>query len=107
MKYNDRYFEHVEDCQCDIEKISMTMEAAVGRSSGFETDKDGNKLFYVDSFGWRGPIPGETTECYEAMSKARSASQTKIPEGCTCIYSSNGVWDGLEDDCPLSEEMHP
>ena len=106
MRYNEKYFEHVKDCQCDIEKISMTMEAAVKRIAPNEVDKDGNRLFYVDSFGWRGPIPGETDECYQAMSKARSEAN-KIPEGCTCLYSSNGVWDGLEDDCPVSVENHP
>jgi hypothetical protein len=106
MRYNEKYFKHVDNCQCDIDKIKETMEAAVSRRAPWEVDKDGNGLFYCDSFGWRGPIPGETDECYQAMSKARSEA-SKIPEGCTCMYSSNGVWDGLEDDCPLTEEEHP
>ncbi len=108
MSYSEKYFEHVENCKCDIDKIKETMNAAVKRIAPYEADKDGNKLFYVDSFGWRGPVPGETSECYESMSKARSAaSGGNIPDGCTCIYSSNGVWDGLEDDCPISADMHP
>ena len=107
MKYSERYFEHVENCKCDIDKIKETMEAAVSRIPPHEVDKDGNKLFYCDSFGYRGPIPGETTECYNSMSKTRSEAQPKIPDECTCFYSSNGVWDGLEDDCPLTKGMHP
>ena len=108
MKYNEKYFKHVEDCECDIEKIKETVEAVVKRIAPYEADKDGNKLFYCDSFGYRGPIPGETKECYESMSEARKkANSGNKPDDCTCFYSSNGVWDGLEDDCPLSEEMHP
>lgn len=103
--YSERYFKHVTGCKCDIDKIKRSMNAAVKRIAPFECDKDGNKLFYVDSFGYRGPVPGETNECYESMSKARSeANSSKIPEGCTCCYTSNGVLDLVEPDCPIHEE---
>ena len=108
-RYSEKYFEHVENCQCNIDKIKKTMNAAVARRSPWEVDKDGQALFYCDSFGFRGKIPGETEDCYRAMSDARSKAQekNKVPDECTCWYSSNGVWDGLEDDCPLTEDMHP
>lgn len=99
MTYHERYFKHVEDCHCDIEKIKTTMNSAVKRVSPWEVDAQGNRLFYVDSFGYRGQIPGESEVCYQAMSKAREEA-SKIPEGCTCCYSSNGVLDLLEYDCP-------
>jgi hypothetical protein len=107
MKYNKRYFKHVEDCKCDIDKIKETMEAAVSRRAPWEVDKGGNPLFYCDSFGYRGKIPGETEECYMSMSDARSKA-SKIPEGCTCIWAN--VLDEYSYDCPhhkhLAEEMY-
>jgi hypothetical protein len=55
----------MKKCKCDIELMEKTIKSAVGRQSPYEVDKDGNKLFYVDSFGYRGLIPGETKECYK------------------------------------------
>jgi hypothetical protein len=106
MEYSERYFKHIENCECNIDTIKTTVEAAISRRAPYEVDKDGNKLFYVDSFGYRGPIPGESPECYQAMSKARSEASraSSIPKGCTCIYSSNGVHDSIEPDCPIHEE---
>ncbi|KKN37367.1 hypothetical protein LCGC14_0764310 [marine sediment metagenome] len=104
MRYNEKYFEHVKDCKCDIEKVKETMEAAVSRRSPWEIDKDGAALFYCDSFGYRGQIPGETKECYQAMSEIRKKASS-IPDGCTCCYSSNGVLDSVEPDCSIHEEV--
>lgn len=102
MEYSEKYFKHIDNCKCDVDQIKETMEAAVKRNAPYQVDKDGNKLFYVDSFGYRGPIPGECSECYDAMSKARKEAN-KIPEGCTCIWVGN-VIDIFEDTCPVHEE---
>lgn len=79
MEYNEKYFKHAENCQCDIDKIKATVESAVTQRSPHMLDKDGNRLFYVDSFGFRGQIPGECKECYEEMSKARAKAMAAYP----------------------------
>jgi len=58
---------HLDTCTCDLEKIKETKLAAVKRVAPYYVDKDGNQLFYIDSFGWRGPYPGESQECYKAL----------------------------------------
>ncbi len=60
-------------CTCDKDKIEDAKKRAVRRIAPYECDAEGNKLFYVDSFGYRGPFPGECQECYDAMCAARKA----------------------------------
>lgn len=71
MKYDPKYFVHIDDCPCDIEKIKTTVKSAVVQRTPFMLDVHGKALFSVDSFGFRGRIPGESKECYDAMSKER------------------------------------
>jgi hypothetical protein len=56
-----------KDCTCNLEQRQATVDAAVERKAPWVVDKDGNRLFYVDSFGWRGRIPGECNVCYERL----------------------------------------
>ncbi len=62
-------------CTCDKEMIEDAKRRAVRRIAPYQCDTEGNKLFYVDSFGYRGPFPGECQECYDAMCLARFAVQ--------------------------------
>jgi len=61
-----------ENCACDLEKRQATLDNSEKRVAPFVVDKDGNQLFYIDSFGWRGQIPGECDDCYKRMCEARS-----------------------------------
>lgn len=54
----------MKTCKCDIELMKETIKSVTGRKSPWMIDKNGKELFYVDSFGYRGIIPGETEECY-------------------------------------------
>lgn len=65
-----------EDCTCDIQKVEATCEAAVNRAAPYMVDKDGNALFYVDSFGLRGRVPGECTVCYDKFIDGFKKSQS-------------------------------
>ena len=67
-----------EDCTCDFEKRQETLDRAEKRVAPFVVDKDGNELFYLDSFGYRGQIPGECDDCYKRMCEARK----KAAEQC-------------------------
>ncbi len=59
-----------ENCTCDVEKRQQIIESVVKRVAPYMVDKDDNKLFYVDSFGWRGLIPGECKVCYDRLIEA-------------------------------------
>lgn len=54
-------------CSCDKNKIEEAKVAAVQRIAPYMCDVNGNRLFYVDSFGYRGPFPGECDECYDRL----------------------------------------
>lgn len=58
---------HVNECTCDLEKIQQIKDLVAEEKRSFFIDKDSNKLFYVDSFGWRGSYPGECDDCYAAL----------------------------------------
>lgn len=60
-----------QKCNCNIELMEQIINAVVSknRKPPYECDKDGNPLFYVDSFGYRDLIPGETRECYKDGAK--------------------------------------
>jgi len=60
---------HVENCKCNLKLIEDTKNKATVRKSGYYVDKDDNRLFFVDSFGFRGQYPGESNECYKALVK--------------------------------------
>lgn len=74
MKYDPKYFVHIENCSCNLDKIKTTVESAVVQKTPWMLDIHGKGLFSVDSFGFRGRIPGESKECYKAMSKERAKS---------------------------------
>lgn len=82
-------------CSCDKAKIESAKKAAVKRIAPYACDAEGNPLFYVDSFGFRGPFPGECQECYDAMCEARKKAMAFThaddcavnkgdPNGCDC-----------------------
>jgi len=63
-------------CTCDVGMIADAKSRAVRRIAPFMCDAEGNQLFFVDSFGMRGPFPGECVECYDAY-KAKHIKVTK------------------------------
>ena len=70
------FVERGADCTCDIQKVESTCEAAVSRKAPYMVDKDGKTLFYVDSFGLRGRVPGECTTCYDQFIDGFKKSQS-------------------------------
>lgn len=56
-------------CSCDKDKIEDAKRRAVRRIAPYMCDEDGTRLFYVDSFGFRGPFPGECKACYDRVVK--------------------------------------
>ena len=61
-------------CACDKEMIEDAKRRAVKRIAPYQCDIDGTPLFYVDSFGYRGPFPGECITCYRDMCEKRKAA---------------------------------
>jgi hypothetical protein len=64
---NFPFVDRTPECTCDIKKVEETANAAISRIAPYMVDKDKNKLFYMDSFGMRGPVPGECDLCYETL----------------------------------------
>lgn len=61
---------HIEGCSCDLDLMEEIKKRSIKRkSNGMIIDSEGNELLYVDSFGMRGPIPGESKDCYNALIK--------------------------------------
>jgi len=56
-------FHVAEGCTCDKEAMETACATAVRRVAPFMVDAEGKKLFYVDSFGMRGSLPGECKPC--------------------------------------------
>ncbi len=67
--YMAKFPTHADPCTCDQDKIDETVKAAVGYKGHRVVDKDGNVLYTVDSFGFRGQFPGEADACYAANVK--------------------------------------
>jgi len=63
-------------CTCNTQKVEETCNAAVSRKAPYMVDKNGNNLFYVDSFGLRGQVPGECKYCYDTFIRGFKNSQT-------------------------------
>jgi hypothetical protein len=61
------FVEQDENCTCDVEKRQAIVNSVARRIAPWAVDENGNQLFYVDSFGWRGRIPGECESCYKRL----------------------------------------
>ena len=66
------------ECSCDRARLEQVANAAVKRVAPYMVDVDGKQLFYIDSFGLRGQVPGECDACYavfiEGFKKSQSGS---------------------------------
>lgn len=54
MEYNERYFKHVDNCECNIEKITETMEAAISRHARMKSIKMATSFFMLTLLGTEG-----------------------------------------------------
>lgn len=63
-----------DKCTCDTAKLDATCKAVYTQRTPWMCDKDGNKLFWVDSFGWRDRVPGECDDCYTCFNDERVAA---------------------------------
>ena len=61
-------------CTCVKRLVAKTKETATRRVGAFLVDAESVPQIYVDSFGFRGKIPGECDECY---SKYKEEYNTK------------------------------
>jgi hypothetical protein len=68
-----------EKCTCDTAKLDATCKAVYTQRTPWMLDKDGNKLFWVDSFGWRERVPGECDDCYTRFDEGRKAAAKAEP----------------------------
>lgn len=69
------FVDPVEDCACDRPLLERTANAAVKRVAPYMVDSEGTKLFFMDSFGLRGQVPGECDACYAAFIDGFKKSQ--------------------------------